>query len=653
MDSVRVLQVPEEERFAAAPAFYRAVWGSRNDDVLLMNATRVWFLDLEQGPELIVNTIDTSHTTTLFTSIDPSGAERDSEYLCLCTTDAVMWLDARDGQLVLSWEHMRHGETLEVRAMAGKVDTSEETVFLVRSLENRKATLLHVRESIEGIQSRRDPYDVLLLGQDTSLEPFTSTARRMIGLSSMFIEDSPTPLSLLLFLEDNGQLSCGLQQPTNSPHVAAETLGTNVKGRPKSTGPVTPDQLILRRHLLECDSQSDEDMVDGDILRDMFPPEEKTGDEQDIEDTSNKSYKRIKTGALWQNFCDAKNSAEAVFSLASLRSFLNDHEELPDTGIFTLHEFLAMACESADSDDRCVRSDSLKSYALGLSHDRVEKLQQFQDLLERLNAVLNRSDFGISQLRDTIFRITGEISLASAPSTALESLEEGYLGGIEVYSPDEPLAEVHQRQQDATFRLLCDLHISATTLVSPTDDSAQHNYKDINISETLSRLSFSRPSKGTAPRTAFLKAMASAECSETTSITLQTLSSQWEIGSDPGQYAWPGKSNHRALDPGEDLPASLPPPPVRNPTSDVRTFRLPRQSALFNSSPALHPLSTPNFGTGESLPISNTPSQVHFEGDSQRQSQDFASSQVLQGPFGGRNGTSFRKSLGKKRTIGF
>lgn len=31
-----------------------------------------------------------------------------------------MWVDARDGQLVLSWEHMRHGETLEVRAVAGQ-----------------------------------------------------------------------------------------------------------------------------------------------------------------------------------------------------------------------------------------------------------------------------------------------------------------------------------------------------------------------------------------------------------------------------------------------------------------------------------------------------------------------------------------------------
>lgn len=65
-----------------------------------------------------MNIIDTGQTTTLFTSIDPTGAERDAEYLCLSTTDAVVWLDARDGQLVLSWKHMRHGETLEVRALA-------------------------------------------------------------------------------------------------------------------------------------------------------------------------------------------------------------------------------------------------------------------------------------------------------------------------------------------------------------------------------------------------------------------------------------------------------------------------------------------------------------------------------------------------------
>lgn len=39
--------MPEEDKFAAASDFYRAVWGPRNDNVLLMNATHVWFLDLE------------------------------------------------------------------------------------------------------------------------------------------------------------------------------------------------------------------------------------------------------------------------------------------------------------------------------------------------------------------------------------------------------------------------------------------------------------------------------------------------------------------------------------------------------------------------------------------------------------------------------
>lgn len=313
-----------------------------------------------------------------------------------------------------------------------------------------------------------------------------------------------------------------------------------------------------------------------------------------------------------------------------------------------------MSCENSMGEERFAQSDSVKSYTLLLSHDRVEKQVQLQDLLERLNMVLDRSELRISQLRDTIFRITGEISLASESSTGLEALEEGYLGGIDVYSPDEPLGKVHQRQQDAAFRLLCDLHLSATTLAPAAKDSGQQADRDTNISETLSRLSFSPPSKTTVPRTAFLKPSSSAECSEITAATIQALSSQWEIGSDPIDYVWPGKSNHRALDAEEDLPETFPQRPVRNPPSNVPAFRLPRQSALFNSSPALNPPFAPNFGTGESLPMLGTPSQVHFEGDSQRQPQDFASSQVMQGPFGGRNGASFRRSLGgKKRTIGF
>lgn len=55
------MQVPEEDKYAAAPAFYRAAWGSRNDNVLLMNATHVWFLDLEVSPLLIFRYLPCQH----------------------------------------------------------------------------------------------------------------------------------------------------------------------------------------------------------------------------------------------------------------------------------------------------------------------------------------------------------------------------------------------------------------------------------------------------------------------------------------------------------------------------------------------------------------------------------------------------------------
>lgn len=312
-----------------------------------------------------------------------------------------------------------------------------------------------------------------------------------------------------------------------------------------------------------------------------------------------------------------------------------------------------MSCEAVDVDDRGTQSDSLKSYNLLLSQDRVEKQVQFQDLLERLNVLLDRSELRITQLRDAITQITGDTSLINVRTEGLEALEEGYLGGVDVYSPKEPLGKVHQRQQDAAFRLLCDLQLSATSVTSPTNDSEQRRNKD-NITETLSRLSFSPSAKNNVPATRLLRPRTLSKCSDTTSATIQTLSSQWDIGVDPLQYVWPGKSNHRTPDVEGDPPASLPQPPVRNATSNAPGWRLPRQSMLFNSSPAPHPLFTPTFGTGESLPLPSTPSQVHFDGDSQRQTQDFASSQVMQGPFGGRNGASIRRSFGgKKRTIGF
>jgi cell wall assembly regulator SMI1 len=46
--------------------------------------------------------------------------EREAEYMVLSTTEMVMWLDAHDGQVALSWMHGRKGENLHVESIASE-----------------------------------------------------------------------------------------------------------------------------------------------------------------------------------------------------------------------------------------------------------------------------------------------------------------------------------------------------------------------------------------------------------------------------------------------------------------------------------------------------------------------------------------------------
>lgn len=43
------MTIPASARFDVAHRFYRAVWGRREGTVVFVNATRLWFLDLEVG----------------------------------------------------------------------------------------------------------------------------------------------------------------------------------------------------------------------------------------------------------------------------------------------------------------------------------------------------------------------------------------------------------------------------------------------------------------------------------------------------------------------------------------------------------------------------------------------------------------------------
>jgi hypothetical protein len=122
---------------------------------------------------------------------------------------------------------------------------------------------------------------------------------------------------------------------------------------------------------------------------------------------------------------------------------------------------------------------------------------------------------------------------------------------------------------------------------------------------------------------------ATADASEALSaknLTLHKLLSQWELGHDPAQYIWPGETAHTA---GNQIP--IPPmPPFVAPVRERQTSFEPQSQPVFASK--------------------------RFDAMFADQSQDMAhsSTQVVPGPFGSRNRTSVRKSLGgKKRTIGF
>jgi hypothetical protein len=41
------MTIPEDVKFEIAPRFYRAAWGVRDGTVVFMNATHMWYLDLQ------------------------------------------------------------------------------------------------------------------------------------------------------------------------------------------------------------------------------------------------------------------------------------------------------------------------------------------------------------------------------------------------------------------------------------------------------------------------------------------------------------------------------------------------------------------------------------------------------------------------------
>jgi hypothetical protein len=57
-------------------------------------------------------------------SLDRTAVERDVEFMSISTTERVMWLDAHDARISLSWMHGRKGEKIHLEMIGtsqGKV----------------------------------------------------------------------------------------------------------------------------------------------------------------------------------------------------------------------------------------------------------------------------------------------------------------------------------------------------------------------------------------------------------------------------------------------------------------------------------------------------------------------------------------------------
>lgn len=303
-----------------------------------------------------------------------------------------------------------------------------------------------------------------------------------------------------------------------------------------------------------------------------------------------------------------------------------------------------MSCETA-SEERQERSDSLKGYSLGLLPGDNQEQQQLNNLIDEFASALNRLDLQKADLGNTTRRISGDGIVAVSVDESWDRLLEWYLPGKKTSPCDQSDETLRSVQNQSIMQLLCDVHLSVPTFALTQSPDMRNSGHDDQISETLARLSF-------GPR--FGNPLSSGKNLQTTGelspSPIRSVLSQWELGSDPTTYVSPGLPEPHASSLGEsgmELPSTI------APDSSTRTVRSPRQSGPSTSRQPIHTALPPTPSGGASLPTTKNQSQVHFAIETQDQSQDYASTQIVPGPFGSRNAPSFRRSLGKKRTIGF
>lgn len=236
-----------------------------------------------------------------------------------------MWIDAHDGHVAMSWGHERQGENVQIESIATNNGASPYCVspgcmsspnlssvsvigsaYLLRSPYNTKGSCFHVQETVQGIQSRLDPYDIHLSDQpalQTSVRK-PSSFRRQIGFSSFVIPEAPTTISILLFLEEDGTLTCRLFDART--HGGASSIGSDDKvGIRSDTQGITDihPKDLLSRHINFTTAIDVEPVMDDAVPDDMDVDEEKDdfewSPEEDNEDDS--PYQCIRTRDLWKS----------------------------------------------------------------------------------------------------------------------------------------------------------------------------------------------------------------------------------------------------------------------------------------------------------------------------------------------------------------
>lgn len=204
------------------------------------------------------------------------------------------------------------------------------SAFLLRSPYNYKGSCFHVRETLQGIQSRLDPYD-FPLSDSTDLQTPTShsaSLRRQLGFTSFHIPEAPISIFLLMFLDGDGKITCRMLDARVAEVSAATTLDAKHDMRGRSQGSVrfNPGELLSRginldtafRVELTRDGDAPDDMDVDDGKNDIAEGAQEEGDNEDVS-----VYQCIRTRDVWRSEqslpCVHRNGLDAYLCAGLLR----------------------------------------------------------------------------------------------------------------------------------------------------------------------------------------------------------------------------------------------------------------------------------------------------------------------------------------------